>query len=31
MNVTKLIYRNLLCFYALTMSYQKEKLKQPPS
>ena len=31
MKVTKLIYRNLLCFYALTMSYQKEKLrKQSP-
>ena len=25
---TKLIYINLLCFYTLTMNYQKEKLRK---
>lgn len=24
---TKLVYRNRLCFYTLTMNYQKEKLR----
>ena len=27
---TKLIYRNLLCFYTLTMNYQKEIKKTTP-
>ena len=27
---TKLIHRNLLCFYILIMKNQKEKLKKPP-